>query len=87
MLIERPLLDILACPIDKKGLLAFEDEAVLYNPRLRRLYRIIDGCPVMLADRAEPATDDEHSRLLKRARHGEAIGTSGLDAELAGQLT
>ena len=36
MPIERPLLDILACPIDKQGLLYFEDEAILYNPRLRR---------------------------------------------------
>jgi uncharacterized protein YbaR (Trm112 family) len=79
MLIERPLLAILACPIDKQGLLVYEDEAILYNPRLRRIYRMTDGYLVMLADRAEPATGDDHSRLLKRARHGEAIGTSGLD--------
>jgi uncharacterized protein YbaR (Trm112 family) len=77
--IERPLLDILACPIDKQGLLLFEDEAILYNPRLRRVYRMPDGVPVMLADRAEPATEDEHQRLLKRARHGEATTTSGLE--------
>jgi uncharacterized protein YbaR (Trm112 family) len=81
MLIEPPLLDILACPIDKLGLLLFEDEAVLYNPRLRRMYRISAGYPVMLADRAEPASDGEHERLLKRARCGEAITTSGLTLE------
>jgi len=81
MPLEGPLLDILACPIDKHGLLYFADEAVLYNPRLRRLYRIVDGSPVMLADRAEPAADDEHLRLLKRAAHGEAVGTAGLVAE------
>ena len=81
MPIERPLLDILACPIDKQGLLLFEDEAILYNPRLRRSYRITDGIPVMLADRAEPATEEEHRRLLKRARHGEAVSTSGLVVE------
>lgn len=80
MTIERPLLDILACPIDKQGLLLFEDEAILYNPRLHRIYRISD-CPVMLADRAEPASEDEHQRLLKRAGHGEAVGTSGLAPE------
>jgi len=80
MTIERPLLDILACPIDKQGLLLFEDEAILYNPRLHRLYRISD-CPVMLADRAQPASEDEHQRLLKRAGHGEAIGTAGLALE------
>jgi uncharacterized protein len=80
MTIEGPLLDILACPIDKQGLLLFEDEAILYNPRLHRIYRISD-CPVMLADRAEPASEDEHQRLLKRAGHGEAVGTSGLAPE------
>jgi uncharacterized protein len=80
MTIERPLLDILACPIDKQGLLLYEDESILYNPRLHRIYRISD-CPVMLADRAEPASEDEHQRLLKRAGHGEAVGTSGLAPE------
>ncbi|HEX9033713.1 MAG TPA: Trm112 family protein [Streptosporangiaceae bacterium] len=81
MPIERPLLDILACPIDKKGLLYFADEAILYNPRLRRLYRITDSYLVMLADRAEPASESEHQRLLARAGHGEAVGTSGLVAD------
>jgi len=81
VLIEAPLLEILACPIDKQGLLLFEDEAILYNPRLRRVYRAPDGYPVMLADRAEPASEDEHQRLLKRAQHGEAIGTAGLTPE------
>jgi uncharacterized protein len=84
MSLEAPLLDILACPIDKRGLLYFADEAVLYNPRLRRLYRIVGSSPVMLADRAEPAAQDEHVRLLKRARHGEAIGTAGLAADEIG---
>lgn len=79
MPIEQPLLDILACPIDKQGLLFFEDEAILYNPRLRRIYRMADDRLVLLADRAEPAPDEEHERLVKRARHGDAIGTAGLD--------
>jgi uncharacterized protein len=78
--IEQPLLDILACPIDKKGLLYFEDEAILYNPRLRRIYRMAGDRLVLLPDRAEPAPDQEHERLAKRARHGDAIGTAGLDA-------
>lgn len=79
MPIEQPLLDILACPIDKQGLLYFEDEAILYNPRLRRIYRMADDRLVMLADRAEPAPDQEHERLVKRARHGDAVATAGLD--------
>jgi uncharacterized protein len=86
MTIEGPLLDILACPIDKQGLLLFEDESILYNPRLRRIYRITD-CPVMLADRAEPVSEDEHQRLIKRAGHGDAVGTAGLAPEqVADQL-
>jgi uncharacterized protein YbaR (Trm112 family) len=79
--IEPALLDILACPIDKRGLLYFDDERILYNPRLRRIYRTADEYLVMLADRAEPAPEQEHERLLKRARHGDAIGTSGLRVE------
>jgi uncharacterized protein YbaR (Trm112 family) len=78
MPIERPLLDILACPIDKKGLLYFEDEAILYNPRLRRIYRMADDYLILLADRSEPAAAHEHERLMKRAGHGDAAGTSGL---------
>jgi uncharacterized protein len=81
MPIERPLIDLLACPIDKQGLLYFEDEGILYNPRLRRIYRTADDHLVMLADRAEPAPEQEHDRLLKRARHGDAIGTAGLQAD------
>ena len=81
MPIERPLLDILACPIDKQGLLLFDDEAILYNPRLRRIYRLSDGYPVMLANGAVPATEEEHRRLIKRASHGEAVGTAGATAE------
>ena len=33
---------------------------------------------VMLADRAEPAPKKEHERLIKRAAHGDAVGTAGL---------
>ena len=81
-MIDKELLDILACPIDKQGLLYFEDEAILYNPRLRRIYRLADDHLIMLADRAEPAAAHEHERLLKRARHGDAAGTGGVTAEM-----
>ena len=80
MPIERPLLDILACPIDKQGLLYFDDEAILYNPRLRRIYRMAEDHLVLLPDRAEPTPQHEHERLLKRARHGDAVATAGLPA-------
>ena len=71
MALEDALLDILVCPIDKRGLLYFADDAVLYNPRLRRLYRIEDGVPLMLASQAIPVPEEEHSQLMKCARRGE----------------
>jgi uncharacterized protein YbaR (Trm112 family) len=77
MALDEALLEILVCPIDKGGLLYFADEELLYNPRLRRVYRIENDIPVLLAQRATPVGDDEHARLLERARIGGAVGTSG----------
>jgi uncharacterized protein len=64
------LLEILACPEDKGPLLYFEDEDSLYNPRLRRRYRISDDIPVMLVDEAETVSDEEHERLIAKAEAG-----------------
>ena len=75
MAFDETLLEILVCPIDKRGLLYFADEALLYNPRLRRSYPIENDIPVLLAQRAAPVPDDEHARLLERARGGAAVGT------------
>ena len=70
-LLEDALLDVLVCPIDKSGLLYFADDAMLYNPRLRRLYRIENDIPVMLPKLAVPVPDEEHERLMKCALRGE----------------
>lgn len=67
MALDPQLLDILACPEDKGPLLYFEDESALYNPRLKRRYRIEDDIPVMLVDEAEGVDDAEHDRLLAKA--------------------
>ena len=68
MTLDQRLLDILACPTDKGPLLYFADEAALYNPRLKKRYRIHDGdIPVMLPDEAEDVSDEEHDRLLAKA--------------------
>jgi uncharacterized protein len=85
MALEDALLDILVCPIDKRGLLYFADDAVLYNPRLRRLYRIQDGIPLMLPSQAVPVPDEEHGRLMKCARRGEVTTVtagSGFQADM-----
>ncbi|MGO8959893.1 MAG: Trm112 family protein [Streptosporangiaceae bacterium] len=77
MALEKALLDILACPVDKGGLLYFDDEMILYNPRLRRRYRISNNIPIMLAHHADTVTDDEHARLVQLADAGGAIQTLG----------
>ena len=65
MLDER-LRGILVCPEDRGPLLLVGD--VLYNPRLRRSYRIEAGVPVLLVDEAVTIGDDaEHQRLIERA--------------------
>jgi uncharacterized protein YbaR (Trm112 family) len=61
------LLDVLACPVDKGPLLWFEDEEILYNPRLKKSYRVEDGVPVMLVDEAVDVSDGEHERLMAKA--------------------
>ena len=67
MTLDPKLLEILACPEDKGPLLWFAGEDVLYNPRLRRLYEVRDGIPVMLIDEAKHVDDDEHLRLTLMA--------------------
>ena len=67
MPIDPQLLALLACPEDKGPLLYFADEDTLYNPRLLRRYRIVDGIPVMLVDEADDVSEEEHERLLAKA--------------------
>ncbi|BBY00667.1 MULTISPECIES: Trm112 family protein [Mycobacterium] len=66
-MVDDALLAILVCPADRGPLLLVDDE-LLYNPRLRRAYRIEDGIPVLLVDEARDVDDDEHARLMARAR-------------------
>ena len=70
------LLDVLACPVDKGPLLWFEDEDILYNPRLKKSYRVDDGVPVMLVDEAVDVSDAEHERLTAKAEKG-GVRTTG----------
>jgi uncharacterized protein YbaR (Trm112 family) len=78
MPLDPQLLALLACPEDKGPLLYFADEETLYNPRLRRRYRIVEGIPVMLVDESETVDEDEHERLSAKAV-AEAI-TANFDA-------
>jgi uncharacterized protein YbaR (Trm112 family) len=72
MALDPGLLSILACPEDKGPLYYLEDEDLLYNPRLRRVYEIRDGIPVMLLEEARTVDDAEHARIQGRI-DGEGI--------------
>ena len=76
MSLDPLLLDVLACPVVKGPLLWFEDEDILYNPRLKKSYRVDDGVPVMLVDEAVDVSDAEHERLTAKAEKG-GVRTTG----------
>jgi uncharacterized protein len=67
--IDETLLRILVCPSDRGPLLLVDNgsEVLLYNPRLRRAYRVEDGIPVLLVDEAVEVGDEEHARLMAQA--------------------
>lgn len=70
MALDPKLLEILACPDDKGSLLYFEDENSLFNPRLKRRYRIEDDIPLMLIDESEIVSDEEAARLVAKSSAG-----------------
>lgn len=62
---DAKLLEILVCPADRGPLLLVDD--LLYNPRLRKAYRIEAGIPVLLVDEAVNVGPEEHERLMARS--------------------
>ena len=69
-MVDESLLSILVCPADRGPLMlvASGGGQELYNPRLRRAYRIEDGIPVLLIEEARDVDEDEHARLMARGR-------------------
>jgi uncharacterized protein YbaR (Trm112 family) len=63
--LDPQLLAILVCPVDKGPLLVVADG--LYNPRLKRLYPIVDGIPNLLPDDAAEVDDARHAALMAEA--------------------
>ena len=68
MPLDQLLIDVLACPVDKGPLLWFEDEQLLYNPRLKKGYEVRDDIPVLLVEESRDVGDDEHERLVAKSR-------------------
>ncbi|MCL5052493.1 Trm112 family protein [Ferrimicrobium acidiphilum] len=64
MTLSPELVAILACPVDHEPLLYLDAENLLYNPRLKRKYRIEGDIPILLIEEAEIVDDAEHVRLL-----------------------
>lgn len=82
-MINKILLDILACPKDKGPLYYFAggatgsvatdaseptQEGFFYNPRLRLVYCIRDGIPIMLAEEAHLMDETQHESLMKQIK-------------------
>jgi uncharacterized protein YbaR (Trm112 family) len=76
MTLDPLLLDVLACPVDKEPLLWFADEDILYNPRLHKSYKVVDGVPVLLVEEGTDVTDAEHKRLSAKAEK-ESVRATG----------
>lgn len=68
MALDPRLLEILACPEDQGPLLYFAAEGLLYNPRLRKQYRVEDDVPHMLLEEAVLLDADAHQRLMQQAQ-------------------
>jgi uncharacterized protein YbaR (Trm112 family) len=83
MVLPEGLLAILACPVDKGDLLYLADEDLLYNPRLRRAYRVEGGIPVLRAERAESIPEPEHERLMGRGGDDGAQGAETTSPRLS----
>ena len=75
MPLDPLLIELLACPEDKGTLLFFDDEDLLYNPRLKRAYKVVDSIPVMLIDESVVVDETEHQRLMAKAEAGQAQET------------
>jgi uncharacterized protein len=84
MPLDPLLIEMLACPEDKGPLLWFEDEDLLYNPRLHRAYKVVDSIPVMLIDESIALDTSEHERLVAKAEAGGAQETGKPTSEKAG---
>ncbi|MDQ6928109.1 MAG: Trm112 family protein [Actinomycetota bacterium] len=66
MALDPLLLEILACPEDKGPLFYLTDEKSLYNPRLKRRYRVDDDIPIMLVEESETVSDEEHAKVMAK---------------------
>ncbi|MCC5876520.1 MAG: Trm112 family protein [Candidatus Sumerlaeia bacterium] len=65
-MIEKKLLDILACPLSKAPLVLDGDRLVSTCLETRRAYRIEEEIPVLLIEEATELSPQEHQEALDR---------------------
>ena len=58
-MIDKELLEILACPVDKSGLIYDEENQKLICEKCGRRYPIRDDIPIMLIEEAELPEDKQ----------------------------
>jgi uncharacterized protein YbaR (Trm112 family) len=85
MTLDSFLLEILVDPEDKGELWYFDDEASLYNPRLKRRYAVSDGIPILLIEEAESVDDAEARRLEAKFPEAVVTGTGPSQDSTGGQ--
>lgn len=68
---DETLLQLLACPEDKGALYYVADAQLLFNPRLKRTYPIVDGIAVMLVEESTTLDDAAAAELLARCEAGD----------------
>ena len=62
-MIDKELLEILACPKCKTEVRLEGDKIVCTNPQCGLRYPIRDGIPVMLEEEARAISDEEYEKL------------------------
>lgn len=65
MALDSFLLELLEDPVDHGPLLYIEGDQVLYNPRRRVAYEVLDSIPVLLPDESKPVNDEQHDAYVK----------------------
>ena len=74
MALDTLLIQILVDPEDHGPLFYFEDRELLYNPRTKIAYGVVDSIPVLLT--SEAITIDRETATVLDDALGEAIETN-----------
>ncbi len=77
MPLDQLLIDLLACPFDKEPLVYFADAEVLYNPRLKKAFRVEGAIPVLLPSEATDVDSETAANYDAELGAGRGVMTGG----------